>query len=208
MAVKALPAFQTETGFDLTRYTDFADRALAPMGFGAAQIEELVADQIALEKLKKILSAGVSVPESELRSDYEQAYAKMDVSVVRFRFEDFGQDLQVSEDEIAKYYEGHKAQLQTEEKRRIKFVQFGLTDEQKKLTGKERIDVLQKLADKANEFTDALQVKGADFDEVVAKFQLTAKETDDFSKAEPDPQLAGTPQLVAASFCHHERIAE
>ena len=198
--VKALPAFQTETGFDLARYTDFADHALAPMGFGEAQIEELVADRIALEKLKKILSAGVSIPESELRSSYEQAYAKMEVSVVRFRFEDFGQDMQVSEDEIAKYYEGHKAQLQAEEKRKIKFVQFGLTDEQKKLTGKERIDVLQKLADKANEFTDALQVKGADFDEVVTKFQLTATETGDFSKAEPDPQLAGTPQLVPATF--------
>ena len=140
------------------------------------------------------------MPESELRSSYEQAYAKMEVSVVRFRFEDFGKDAQISEDEIAKYYEDHKAQLQTEEKRRIKFVQFGLTDEQKKLTGKERIDVLQKLADKANEFTDALQVKGADFDEVVAKFQLTATETGDFAKAEPDPQLAGTPQLVPATF--------
>jgi peptidyl-prolyl cis-trans isomerase D len=198
--VKALPAFQTETGFDLARYTDFADHALAPMGFGQAQIEELVADQIALEKVKKILSAGVSVPESELRSGYEQAYAKMDVSVVRFRFEDFEQDVQVSEDEIAKYYEGNKAQLQTEEKRKIKFVQFGLKDEQKKLTGKERIDVLQKLADKANEFTDALQVKGADFDEVVAKFQLTTTETGDFSKAEPDPQLAGMPKLIPATF--------
>ncbi len=41
------------------------------------------------------------------------------------------------------------------------------------MTGKERIDVLQKLADKANDFTDALQAKGADFDQVVAKFQLT-----------------------------------
>ena len=37
------------------RYTQFADNALAPMGFSEAQIEELVADQIALEKLKKIL---------------------------------------------------------------------------------------------------------------------------------------------------------
>lgn len=198
--LKTLPAFQTESGFDLARYTEFVDRALAPMGFNEAQIEELVSDQIALEKLKKILSAGVSVPETEMRSNYETAYAKMDVSVVRFRSEDFGKDLQVSDDEIAKYYESRKAQLQSEEKRKIKFVQFGLTDEQKKLTGKERIDVLQKLADEANEFTDALQAKDADFDKVVAKLQLTAQETKDFTQAEPDPLLAGKPQLVQAAF--------
>ena len=200
MGLERSCAFQGKDGFDLPRYTQFADNALAPMGFSEAQIEELVADQIALEKLKKILSAGVSVPESEMKRDYEQAYAKMDVSVVRFRSEDFDKDAQVSDDQIAKYFESQKAQLQTEEKRKIKFVQFGLTDEQKKLTGKQRIDVLQKLADQANEFTEALQAKDADFDQVVTKFHLTAKETGEFTQAAPDPQLAGERQLVPAAF--------
>ena len=198
--VKALPVFQTEKGFDLGRYTDFTDHALAPMGFSEAQIEELVSDQIALQKLKKILSAGVSVPEAEMRKNYEQAYAKMDVSVVRFRFEDFAKEAQVSEDQISKYFETRKAELKSDEKRKIKFVQFSLSDEEKKLTGKERIEALQKLADKANEFTDALQAKDANFDQVVAKFQLTPKETTDFSQTAPDPQLAGTPSLVQTAF--------
>ena len=199
-AVKALPAFGGEKGFDLARYTDFTDHALGPMGFSEAQIEELAADQILLERVKKILSAGVNVPEREMRSSFEQAYAKMDVSVVRFRFEDFGQGAQIDDAEIKKYYEAQKAQLKTDEKRRVKFVEFGLTDEQKKLTGKARIDVLQKLADKANDFTDALQAKGADFDKVVAKFQLTPKETAEFTKASPDPKLTSTPQLGQAAF--------
>ena len=198
--VKALPAFHGENGFDISRYTNFADHALAPMGFSEAQVEELAADQIILERVKKVLSAGVNVPEAEMRTSFEQAYAKMDVSVVRFRSEDFAKDAQVDEAEIAKYYEAQKAQLKSDEKRKVKFVQFGLTDEQKKLTGKQRIDVLQKLADKANDFTEALQAKGADFDQAVAKFQLTPKETGDFAKASPDPQLASAPPLVPAAF--------
>ena len=199
-AVKALPTFGGEKGFDLARYTEFVDRALAPMGFSEAQIEELATDQIALDRVKKILSAGVSVPESEMRKDYEKAYAKMDVSVVRFRPEDFAKDAPVEDTEIAKYFESHKAQLKTDEKRKVKLVQFGLTDEQKKLKGKERIDVLQKLADKANDFTEALQAKGADFDQVAAKFQITPRETGYFPMASPDRQLAGTPQLAPAAF--------
>jgi len=199
-AVKALPAFHGENGFDIARYTDFTDHALAPMGFTEAQVEELAADQIILERVKKVLSAGVNVPEAEMRSSFEQAYAKMDVSVVRFRSEDFVKDAEVDDAEIAKYFEMQKAQLKSDEKRKVKFVQFGLTDEQKKLTGKQRIDVLQKLADKANDFTEALQAKGADFDQAVAKFQLTPKETGDFSQASPDPLLASAPELVSAAF--------
>ncbi len=198
--VKSLPAFGGEKGFEYARYTEFADRALGSMGFSEAQIEELVADQIALGRVKKILSAGVAVPEAEMRSSFEQAYAKMDVSVVHFNPEDFAKDVQLSDDKISKYYESHKEQLKTDEKRKVKFVEFALTEEQKKLTGKERIDVLQKLADQADDFTEALQVKDADFDQVVAKFQLTPKVTGNFSRLAPDPQLAGVPTLVQAAF--------
>ena len=199
-AIKTLPAFQGEGGFDANRYTMFVDQALAPMGFTEAQLEELAADQIMLERIKKILSAGINIPEAELRSNYEQAYAKMEVSVVRFRSDDFAQGITVSDEEVAKYYEEQKAELKSAEKRKIKLVEFGLTEDQKKLSGKERINVLQKLADLANDFTEALQAKGTDFDQAVAKFQLAAKESGQFSKESPDPLLAEKPTLVAATF--------
>ena len=199
-AVKALPAFDSGKGFDLERYNKVVDQALAPMGFSEAQIEELAADQIALERVKKVLSAGVSVPESEMRHDFDQAYARMEVSVVHFHPEDFAKDVQVSDDQIAKYFESHKAELKMEEKRKVQIVQFGLNDEEKKLQGKARIEVLQKLADKANDFMEALQAKGADFAQVAAKFKITPEETGEFSKEKPDPMLKSTPQLVPAAF--------
>ncbi len=90
--------------------------------------------------------------------------------------------------------------MKSDEKRKVKFVQFALTEEQKKLTGKQRIDVLQKLADAANDFTEALQAQGADFDQVSAKFKLTPKETGEFTEAAPDPLLAATPTLASAAF--------
>lgn len=198
--VKTMPVFQNTSGFDLKRYTDFADHALAPMGFSDAQVEELAADQIILDRLQKILGAGVSMPEGELKANFEQLFSKMDAATVRFQSADFAGQVQLSDPEIAKYYEGHKAQLKTDELRQVKFVTFALTDEQKQMTGKPRIDVLQKLADNANDFTEALSAKGADFDSVVAKMKLTPKETGDFSQAKPDPQLAGVPTLAQAAF--------
>ncbi|HEY1581647.1 MAG TPA: peptidylprolyl isomerase [Chthoniobacterales bacterium] len=198
--VKSLPAFNGEKGFDLAAYSQFADHILGSMGFSEAQIEELAADQIRLERVQKILNAGVTMPESEMRKDFEEAYAKMDVAVVRFKFEDFNKDVATSDDDISKYYASHKEQLKSDEQRKVKLVQFALSGAEKKLTGKARIDVLQKLADKANDFTDALQAKGADFDQVAAKFQIAPKETGEFSQQSPDPLLAGTPALVQSAF--------
>ncbi len=198
--VKSLPAFKGENGFDLAAYGDFVDHVLGSMGFTQAQIEELAADQIALGRLQKILSAGVNVPETELRENFGKAYAKTQVALVRFHPEEFGKDIAVSDDEIAKYYDAHKADLKSEEKRQVKLVSFALTEQQKKLTGKERIDALQKLADAANDFTEALQAKGADFDQVAAKMHLTAQETGEFSQAKPAPLLAGKTQLVQTAF--------
>jgi peptidyl-prolyl cis-trans isomerase D len=135
-----------------------------------------------------------------MRENFTKAYAKMQVAVVRFKPEEFAKDVQVSDDEIAKYYDAHKAELKSEEKRQVKFVTFALTDEQKKLTGKERIDALQKLANAANDFTEALQTQGGNFDAAVQKFHLTPKETGDITQAAPGPLLTGKPQLVQAAF--------
>ena len=73
---------------------------------------------------------------------------------------------------MQKYYDAHKAELKTDEKRKVEFVSLALTDEQKKLTGKERIEALQKLSDRATDFTQALLEKGADFKQAAEKFQL------------------------------------
>jgi hypothetical protein len=198
--VKTFRVFQGEAGFDLKKYTDFSQNVLPSLGFTEAQIEELAADQINLNRIKQLLASGVHVPESESRANYEQAFGKMDVLVVRFHNLDFAKDVNIADGDIAKYYEAHKEQLKSDETRKVQFVNFALTEEQKKLTGKARIDVLQQLADRANDFTQALLEKGSDFKQVAAKFNAPMKETGEFSSAAPDPSLKADPQLAQAAF--------
>lgn len=198
--VRTLRPFAGQSGFDINKYNEFVANELPALGFTEAQIEELAADQLALNRVKEIVGAGVNMAESELRESYEQAYGKMNVAVVRLRSEDFAKDLKITDEDISKYFESHKAQLNTEEKRKVEFVSFALTEDQKKLTGKERIDVLQKLADRANDFTQALLDKNANFPAVAAKFQVPVKATGEFTMAAPDPQLNSDPQLAQSAF--------
>jgi hypothetical protein len=199
--VRTLPRFRGEGGtFDINKYTDFTKNMLPSLGFNEAQIEEVVSDQLALNRLKELLGTGVQVPESEAQENYERAYGKMEVAVVRWKEEDFEKDVKITDEDIAKYYETHKDQLKSEEKRKVEFVAFTLSEPERKLTGKDRKEPLQKAADRANDFTQALLEKDAKFAEIAARFQTPITATEEFTAVKPDPQIASTPQLTQYSF--------
>jgi hypothetical protein len=198
--VKTLPRFRGEAGFDIDKYNEFTKTMLPSLGLNESQIEELVSDQLSLNRVKDLLGIGTQVSESESMENYEKAYGKMDAAVVWLREEDFQKDVKITDEEITKYYEAHKAELKSEEKRRVEFVTFMLTEVEKKLTGKERVDPLQKVADRANDFTQALLEKGANFGEIASKLQSPVAATGEFTAAAPDPQLAANPQLTQYSF--------
>jgi len=199
-AVKEMGAFRGEKGFDMRKYNEFVQNKLGGSGFTEESVEELANDQVRLMRIRQLLDTGVQISESESSQNLDQAYSKFDVSVIRLRTADFAKDIKMTDDEIAKYFDANKEQLKTDEKRKADFVLLALTEEQKKLAGKERIDALQKLADRANDLSQALLEKGASFQEVAAKMQLPVKTTGEFTRSKPDPQFATEPQLTAAAF--------
>jgi len=198
--VRDLPAFRGDAGFDMKKFTDFVQNGLSPNGLGEEHIEQLVRDELSLNQIKQLLAAGVSIPAAEIKTNYERAYDILSVNLTRLRPADFEKDIKITDEDMQKYYETHKAELKTEEKRKVEFISLTLSEEQKKLTGKERIEALQKLSDRANDLTQALLEKGADFKAVAAKFQLTVQQTGEFTLAAPDPKLNVDPQLGGAAF--------
>ena len=248
--VRKLPAFQGESGFDITKFSDFVRNGLGPMGLGEEHIEQLARDEICLNEIKELLGAGVTISKDELDENFRRGYDKFFVSVIRFRSADFENDITIKDEDVQKYYDAHKSELKTDEKRKVEFVRLGLADEpaeytnlpgplsrpayssaptdrfiqsliaayaatssfvgsdvtaqlrneQKTLTGTERIEALQKLADRATDFTQALLEKDADFRQAAAKFQLPVNETGEFTAAAPDSKLKADPQLSAAAF--------
>jgi peptidyl-prolyl cis-trans isomerase D len=108
--------------------------------------------------------------------------------------------VKISDDDIKKYYEANKDSLKSEEKRKVQLLALTLPEAEKKLTGKERVEALQKLSDKANDIAQALGEKGADFAAVATKFQVPVSTTGDFMLASPDPLLKEDPQLTQTAF--------
>ena len=200
-AIHNLQPFRGEAGFDLKKYDDFVQNILSPNGLDEGEMEELVRDDLALKKIKQVIDTGVSISPEVSKTNFEDAYSKLYVTVLRLPSGDVAKDIKISDEEIQKYYDGRKAEFKTEEKRKVDFVDLALTDEQKKLKGKERIDALQKLSDRANDISQALLEKGADFNKVAAQFKIPSHSTGEFTASAPDPQFkdAGQ-QLDSAAF--------
>src|SRR5207249_3139997 len=198
--VRDLPAFRGDAGFDIKKFSDFVQNGLSPNGLGEEHIEQLVRDELSLNQIKQLLAAGVSIPAGEIKANYDRAYDVLSVNLIRLRPTDFEKDIKITDEDVQKYYDAHKAELKTEEKRKVEFISLALSEEQKKLTGKERIEALQKLSDRANDLTQALLERGADFEAVAAKFQLTVQQTGEFTAAAPDQKLNVDPQLGVVVF--------
>src|SRR5207237_3572255 len=98
--VTKIRAFRSDAGsFDLKKYNEIVQNGFVPLGFSEAQIEELAGDQIRLDRVKELLSAGVTVSQAESKTTFEQVYSKFEVSVVRFKTSDVANEVKISDDE-------------------------------------------------------------------------------------------------------------
>ena len=197
-AEKNLPIFQTDGHFDQEKYQRFT--ALASMrGFTPADVDNLVADNLRVEDVYRLVTAASPIPESLLRHEYELAYSKMNVAVLSFKAADFKDNHDFPDAAVNTYYQDHGFRYELPEKRKIQFVAFTLTDNQKKLADKEKQAVLKSLADSAEAFQQAVLDHPNDFEKIAKEKNLKIDQTGMFTSNDPDPTIAKEESLVRAA---------
>jgi len=124
--VRGLPAFHATAGSTLRKFTDFVQNGLSPNGLGEEHVEQLVRDELSLKQIKQLLAAGVSVPEAEIKANYERAYDTLSVTLIRLRPDDFDKEIKITMTMCKKYYEAHKAELKSEGKAEGRICRLGI----------------------------------------------------------------------------------
>ncbi len=195
-----LPVFQTGDAFDRDKLATFIQDKLTPKGFGEGEIDELITMDLQLKKVKELLGSTVALSPSEVRMAYEADNRKMDLQVIRVQLEEFAAGIQLSDADLKKAFELRKQNFRSDEKRKVQYVVFSLSDAEKALEGREKTEAMGKLANRASDFTEAMTDKAAQFAQVAAKAGVPVQETGSFSEADPDKQLAETPGTVKAAF--------
>ncbi|MHA3771756.1 SurA N-terminal domain-containing protein [Verrucomicrobiota bacterium sgz303538] len=198
--VKGMRVFQNNGQYDSSRYIAFVQNALSPRGFTEEQLFEVIRDNLGLRKIKDVLGSTTAPAPAEVRSIYEQGHQKTEASVIRLKLDDFLKNVQVSEEDLKKTFEERKATLNTQEKRKVKFVAFTLANQEKPLVGKERMEALQKLSDRAGEFAVAMTEKNAKFEDVAAKFNVPVQQSPEFTVEDAPQEFGQSEQVVGAAF--------
>ncbi len=174
--IKTLPVFQTEGQFDPVKYSTFLQEQLAPRGFTERQLESVIRDTLRLEELKALVTSPAVLMPGEVNTAL-QRIRPLDVEVLRWNAASAAKDVQVSDDELKSAFEARRQQLQVPEQRSVRYVLFALTPDQQKLEGKERVDVLQKVATATGEFAQSLVEGGADLAAVAGQAGLEVRTT-------------------------------
>lgn len=197
--VAQLPVFQTNNQFDPNKYAMLRQDVLFPNGFTDAQIDELVRDELRVRKLMKLIGSTVDISPAEFEKLYTRNYQKTEVSLIRFPLAKFMEAVNPTEEEISAYFESHKEQLKTEEKRVVSFVEVALTEDEKKLEGKDRADAFKKKADLTREFGQALVATDTvNFADAAKKFGLEVKTTEEFPLSNLPKEFAGNAEAAVA----------
>jgi peptidyl-prolyl cis-trans isomerase D len=197
---KDLPQFQTNNEFDPTKYQQFVDTTLKPYGFAAADLDDVVADHLRYLGVTNLVKGSTPLPEAFFKEQYDLVNEKLSLAIVRFNRAEFESSVQVSDDEIQKYYAQHKDTIVSPEKRTVELVAFLPTDDQKKLSADQKVAAKKPLAESADSFAQAVLQNPANFDQVAKDKNLQVVHTDPFTSEKPDKAFSDDPTLVRQAF--------
>ena len=119
--ILSTPAFQDNGAFiGEQRYQQLLRMQRPPMT--AAQFEDNVRRQLAVEKLRSSLTDWLSVADKELEQEYRRRNDKVKLAVVSFTADSFRQQVSATDAEVTSYFDAHKNDFKIPEKRKIKYV--------------------------------------------------------------------------------------
>lgn len=121
--ITSIPTFQNNGAFDPQRYKMvLRQNRMSPQEFEAMQKEEMLT-----RRLRNFVANTIAVSDAEAHAWYNWQNTAVNVSYVSFKPGDF-ENVDVTADEIAKYYEDNKSDYKTEPMRKARYVRFSPDD--------------------------------------------------------------------------------
>src|SRR5579871_6955575 len=88
----------------------------------ASEFEDSIRRQLTVQKLRSSLTDWMSVNDKELEEEYRRRNDKVKLAVVSFTADSFRNQVQVSDADVASYFDAHKDEFKIPEKRKIRYI--------------------------------------------------------------------------------------
>ena len=109
--VRSAPDLQTEGNFDPAKYQRLLASSQARQSGLLVALEQYFRTEVPKQKLFEQVTSGIFVPDAELWRSWQDAADSASISFVAFRPKLTAADSNVSDDELRKYYDAHRAEF-------------------------------------------------------------------------------------------------
>ena len=127
-AIRSYPVFQESGAFSPDYYRGFVQKYLASMGFSAGQFEEYVAEELVLEKVRRMVAESVLITPEEVDRVLSQYTDEWTVQYVVLDEETVPTVPAVEEDEVAAFFEAQAERFTIPAQVQVQFVRFPVDD--------------------------------------------------------------------------------
>jgi peptidyl-prolyl cis-trans isomerase D len=129
----AIPAFQENGRFvGEQRYEQILRSQRPPMTKG--DFEDNLRKSMMIDKLRAALTDWMSMSDAELEREFRQRNEKVKLQVVSLTADAFRDKVNVTDADVASYYESHKAEYRVGERRKVKYVLVDMEQARNRVT--------------------------------------------------------------------------
>lgn len=204
--IQKLPFLQKDGKFQIGLYNQFVGGFLNSQKVSEARFEQIVQDDLRIEKLESTLVSPIHASTPEVNETLQKYFGPVKLSYITFDSAAYLSKAEVSPQEIQKAYQDDSAnpEYRTKEKRKVAYAFFPLSPAQQKLTGKDKDVAKQALGEQAMNFSVALldekDGKKPDFNQTAQNFKATVGTTDFFAVDETPKGIPASPNFNQAAF--------
>jgi peptidyl-prolyl cis-trans isomerase D len=145
--------------------------------------EQTVRQGVMLDKFRAGLTEWMSVSDAEVEREYRQKNEKATLEIVAILADNFKNQVNPTDAEIASYFEAHKENYRIPEQRKIKFVRINLADVGAKIKVP-REDVERYYNDHLGTYTTPEQIRAS---HILLKTEITSRGAGWFRNSRPRP---------------------
>ena len=122
-------AFQEDEKFDKKKFDKFRDDFLKAEGLSAQEFDQIVRENIIVDRIEKQVTESVITPEAEARAYYVENFTKCKAQISNFYYYRYQNEITVSEQETEEYFNKNlETKYRVPEQKQAQFVIFNSND--------------------------------------------------------------------------------
>ncbi|MEZ0273576.1 MAG: SurA N-terminal domain-containing protein [Roseimicrobium sp.] len=197
-AFQKLPIFSTNGQYNPEIAREF-EQWIRTREFTQDELYDVIRDSLGLQRLQQIVAGNMVSGPGMVDRFYASAFSTIKAATIPFPLEDFKKKVEVSEDDMKKYFEENKDGYKTEEKRAVTFVLMPKPDTAA-MNAEGTVKAQREYQEKVQKFAEKVVEPKVNLAAAATEAKGEVRQIAAFARSAPPEEFKEEQKLVAAIF--------